>query len=164
MNLVNLFWEKDDILLQSQILFCGIMNATYLGTSVEFLYFVTQIAWFVVISEKLLLFETQIATFVGISKKLLLFYWKCYISWEIYKFATFSIKVKFFNQFLWLLFTGKQWVYCEIRIDNAAVISFSVIIFFPCNAMVSPITIIIYKCIGFWLVYTMFQIIFLHVL
>ena len=48
-------------------------------------------------------FETEIATFVGISKKLLLFYWKCCISWETYKFATFSInyvKLKCFNQLL----------------------------------------------------------------
>ena len=36
-------------------------------------------------------------------KKLLLFYWKCYISWEIYKFPTFNInylKLKFSNQLL----------------------------------------------------------------
>ena len=66
-------------------------NATYLGPSAKLLYFETQIATFVGIWEKLLLFETQIATFLGISKTLLLFHWKCCVSWEIYKFATFSI-------------------------------------------------------------------------
>ena len=79
----------------------GLWNATYQGPSAKLLYFENQIAIFVGIWEKLLLFETQIATFVGISENLLLFYWKCYISFEIYKFATFSInyvKLKLFNQ------------------------------------------------------------------
>ena len=61
-------------------------KSTYLGSSIKFLYF-----------------ETEIAKFVGISKKLLLFYWKCHISWETSKFATFSInyvKLKLFNQLL----------------------------------------------------------------
>ena len=81
----------------------GLWNATYLGPSAKLLYFENQIATFLGIWEKLLLFETQIATFVGISENLLLFYWKCYISFEIYKFATFSInyvKLKLFNQLL----------------------------------------------------------------
>ena len=75
----------------------------YLGPSAKLLYFENQIATFVGIWEKLLLFETRIATFVEISKKFLLFYWKCCISWEIYKSATFSInyvKLKLFNQLL----------------------------------------------------------------
>ena len=64
----------------------GLWNTTYLQLSAKFLYF-----------------EIEITTLVGISKKLLLFYWKCCISWEIYKFATFSInylKLKLFNQLL----------------------------------------------------------------
>ena len=64
----------------------GLWNATYLGPSAKLLYS-----------------ENQLATFMGISKKLPLFYWKYCISWEIYKFATFSInyvKLKLFNQLL----------------------------------------------------------------
>ena len=37
--------------------------------------------------------------------------------------------------------TGKQWVYCGIRVDSCC--SFSVIIFFPYNTMVSSSTILI---------------------
>ena len=73
----------------------------YLRPSAKLLYFENQIATFVGIWEKLLLFETRIATFVEISEKFLLFYWKCCISWEIYKSATFSInyvKLKLFNE------------------------------------------------------------------
>ena len=47
------------------------------------------------------------AILVGISKKLTLFYRKWCISWEIYKFATFSIsyvKLKLFNQLLQIQF------------------------------------------------------------
>ena len=62
------------------------------------------------------------ATFVGISQKLLLFYWKCYIFWDIYNLATYSINyvnVKLINQF----FTDKQSVkYWGIRVNNAAAI------------------------------------------
>ena len=85
MNLVNLFWEKDNMLLQDPFL-VALWNATYLGTSAKLLYVIDT---FVEPSEKLLLFETEIAAFVGISKKLLLFYWKCYTSMEIHKFSTF---------------------------------------------------------------------------
>ena len=85
MNLVNLFWEKDNMLLQDPFL-VALWNATYLGPSAKLLYVIDT---FVEPSEKLLLFETEIAAFVGISKKLLLFYWKCYKSMEIHKFSTF---------------------------------------------------------------------------
>ena len=90
----------------SRFLSSRIINCYISGNICKIAIFETQIATFLVILEKSLLFETQIATYVGISKKLLLFYWKCYISWEIYKFAIFSIncvKLKLFNQFLQLL-------------------------------------------------------------
>ena len=81
----------------------GLWNATNLGPFAKFLYFENQIATLVLIWEKLLLFETQITIFVGIFLKVTFFYWKCCISSEIYKFATFSIsyvKLKLFNQLL----------------------------------------------------------------
>ena len=48
-------------------------------------------------------YEKNSNFFVRMSKKMLLHYWKCWISWEIYKFATFSInnvKLKLFNHLL----------------------------------------------------------------
>ena len=103
---INLFWfltEKIICCFISRSFSSGIMKCYISGTICKIVYFETQNATFVGIWEKLLLFETQIATFVGISENLLLFYWKCYISFEIYKFATFSInyvKLKLFNQLL----------------------------------------------------------------
>ena len=81
----------------------GLWNATYLGPSAKLLCFETQIATFVGISEKLLLFETRLLHLWKYLKNCFFFYWKCYIFWEIYKFATFSInyvKLKLFNQLL----------------------------------------------------------------
>ena len=56
---------------------------------------------------KLLLFGTLIVTVVGISKNLPHFYWKCCISWEIYKFVTFSINYVKLKLFFNLLFKSQ---------------------------------------------------------
>ena len=90
------------------------------------------------ISLKLLYFKTQIATFVGISEKLLPFEIQVLNLWEHLKIATFFTESAMFPG----KSTGLQWVYCEIGVDSYCDFFFCDY-FFPSNTMVSSSTILI---------------------